>query len=71
MGDNATHCYIARKPCGCLVGITVDDPDDPKDTAKFVSQQVRNGCSIERLTIEDGRSALKNFGCRHRRKRKS
>jgi len=63
--ENATHCYTARKKCGCLVGITVDMPDHPKDTAEWVAECIAAGWTIERMTIEEGRNSCAQWGCTH------
>jgi hypothetical protein len=59
---------VARKQCGCVVGITVDDTGDPKGTAKFVAEIIRKGGTAERLTIEQGRAAIHKWGCQCKKK---
>lgn len=51
----ATHAYVSRRPCGHPVGLCVDDPAHPRDTAKFVASEVRGGNTVERVTIEEAR----------------
>lgn len=56
---NATHAYVAFRPCGHPVALMVDDPEDKKETARFVAQAIRDGHRIERVTIERARE----IGC--------
>lgn len=52
---SATHAYIGRNPeCGCVVAIVVDDPEYRKATAKDVSDFVKAGYAVERVSIEEG-----------------
>jgi protein gp37 len=46
------YAYVAYKPCGCLVCATVDEPNRAKHTAKHLSQWVKAGYRIERVTTE-------------------
>lgn len=60
---NATHAYLGRKVCGCVVAITVDDTDNRKWTADAVAEFIRDGLTVDRVTIEDGRKALNFCQC--------
>lgn len=61
--ERATHCYTARKECGCVVAVTVDTGD--KETAKNVGEWIRDGLTIHRQTIEEFRNAPAGwFGCK-------
>ena len=52
---NATHAYLGIFDGECKA-VCVDAGD--KDTAKFVSDMVRDGGSVERVPIEIARKAL-------------
>lgn len=59
----ATHAYLAHFACGCIFGMTVDDPEHPDWTRKglrdFMKQQ---GAYIERVTLAAARKC--RFGKR-------
>lgn len=59
----ATHSYIGRKSCGCVVAARVDTGD--KDTANDVADFIKSGLSIERVTHEVACNLL-TFDCPHR-----
>ena len=63
-----TMAYIGRKKCGCYVAATVDDPNDPKETAKSVADFVKSGLTIERVTAQFVRDNL-HF-CKHKKAEK-
>lgn len=44
--------YISRKPCGCLVMASVDDPKHADATAREVAKAIRQGEKVERVTVE-------------------
>ena len=46
----ATHCYVGVACCGCIHSVHVDEGD--KHTARFVADELRDGLTIERMTIE-------------------
>ena len=54
--------YIARKPCGCVVFVTVDDERYKQDTAKEIAECIREGLTVERVTCEAVRDG--DFGCK-------
>lgn len=64
----ATHAYVGRAPCGCVQLLMVDMPDFRKDTAKSVAEAIREGLSIERITIEESRRLAKEitWDCQHK-----
>jgi hypothetical protein len=43
-------CYVGRYACGCAVAACVDDPQWKKDTAKTLSQWIKEGMAVERVT---------------------
>jgi hypothetical protein len=45
--------YIGFKPCGCGVAVVVDDPKYVKSTAESVSEFIREGLKIERVSMDD------------------
>ena len=48
--------YIAKRPCGCIVAASVDNPERRADVAEFVSDCIREGYTVERVTTEDCRN---------------
>ena len=54
-----THAYIGVKDCGCVVAITVDTPQRPKEVAIDVAEFIENGLHIERLPLDDARTKIK------------
>jgi hypothetical protein len=52
----ATHDYLATKPCGCAPGVCVDLGD--ASTAKFVAEWIRDGYAVERVTHAEVRERL-------------
>ena len=62
MTDIATMNYVARKPCGCVVGIFAMDLDK-KEVRKFVSQQIGYGNTIEQQSDDWVNNADYRFGC--------
>lgn len=61
-----SHCYIGRKPCGCAINLCVDNPDEPKHTARLVKRMKSDGLTVERVPIDDGRN-LFVAECPHKR----
>lgn len=56
--------YIGRVPgCGCLVAACVDQPDDPKGTARWVADFIKSGLEVERVDTEVVRCQLQR--CTH------
>lgn len=65
MSDENFPCYIARKPdCGCIVMAVVDEPRHAKDTAKEIAKCIRDGLTIERVTV--GYVRTHELGCKHK-----
>lgn len=51
--DSEVMCYVGRKPCcGHLVAVTVDHPDSKNRNAREVGNWIRQGMSVERVTLE-------------------
>ena len=51
--SNADHpAYIGRSPCGCITFATVDMPEHKRTVAKEVAQAMRDGLTIERVTVQ-------------------
>lgn len=57
--------YVGVEGCGCVTGVTVDDPRCRSDVACDVGNWVRRGRTVERTTVEDARQRL-TFTCPHR-----
>ena len=55
--------YVARRPCGCMIAAAVDDPKYAKDNAKEISRWIRDGLTIERVSVERVRAEFKS--CPH------
>ena len=45
--------YIGRAECGCIVACCVDNPFHKKDTAKALSDFIKDGLTIERGREDD------------------
>jgi hypothetical protein len=46
--------YAARKrECGCIVGLTTNHANEPKETARAVADWIRRGFSIEPITTAE------------------
>lgn len=56
-------CYVGRKACGCLVTVAVDKPQWKRETAKSVAEWMRDGLTVERMTVADVQAA--KLGCIH------
>jgi hypothetical protein len=64
MSDSAM-AYVARKPCGCVVAATVDEPRHAKDVAKSIAKWVRAGDAVERMTVGEARALPWGHPCEH------
>jgi len=51
MANEEVPCYIGRAECGCVLAVTVDDGETPKETAKFVAEMIERGHAVERVTV--------------------
>lgn len=51
-----THVYLARRPCGCVIGVTVDMAD--KATGRHVAEFIASGYAVERVDFERYRAAV-------------
>lgn len=49
--DEATHIYVGRDECGCVLGACVDDGDVP---AEDLGEMVFNGLAVERRRLDEG-----------------
>lgn len=57
-----TFCYVAfRSGEPGYSAACVDDPSLTKETAKFVSDSVKRGYSISRVTVEEARKGLTDY----------
>jgi len=59
--------YLGYSKCGCLVAGIVDDPNDSRGTAKYVSKFIREGLTVEHVTVAVARTA--NWGCKCQKQR--
>lgn len=51
-----THVYLARRPCGCVIGVTVDLAD--KSTGRYVAKFIASGHAVERVDFEQYRAVV-------------
>lgn len=42
-----SETYVAWNPCGCVAGVTVNDPNYQRDVAKAVADFIRAGGRVE------------------------
>ena len=63
MKESEQYCYIGTKPCGCTVAGCLDMDTHKKDTAKFVSDCVKDGLTVERVLVGDARTKLQTCKC--------
>ncbi len=42
--------YIGIKSCGCITAACVDRPEWKKDTAKYISEWIKEGKTVEHIT---------------------
>lgn len=59
------YAYVGVLPCGCRPMCCVDEPQYQKDTAKFVSDAIKNGCTVERVFVPQGET-IDIFRCKHK-----
>lgn len=60
--DKKTMCYAARFPGKTgYVMITVDAPDYAKDNAKEIAKVIRQGGTIERVTVEQAKAGMLEY----------
>ena len=62
--ESSTFAYVAfKKACGHMVAAAVDKPEYAKENAKEVSNWIRSGLRIERVTVERVRTELHGCDC--------
>ena len=63
--DENNPAYIARCKCGCggIIMATIDNPEHKKDVAKEVAKCIRDGYSVEQVTI--GYVRQSKLGCQN------
>ena len=42
--------YIGIKPCGCITAACINRPGREKDTAKYISEWIKEGKTVEHIT---------------------
>ena len=63
MSEN-THAYAGIAPCGCIRALSVDVVDAARLVAKDVAAMVRQGLTVERLSLDAVRARkLTRPGC--------
>jgi hypothetical protein len=50
--------YIGRARCGCVPALTIDEPEYAEDVANDIAGWLRQGRTIERVTVEKGKAML-------------
>lgn len=61
------YCYIARKVCGCVIGVCTDQRN--KDTARSVAEFISGGLTVDRVVWARYREIAKEptfFACPHK-----
>lgn len=58
--SDRTMVYVAADPKqpGAAWAVCVDNPEHQKDTARNISQWVREGANVQRVDLETGRAML-------------
>ena len=56
--ERAKFVYVARKPCGCVVGLVSDYAD--KATGRDVAEFIGDGLAVSRETMEKYRDEICN-----------
>lgn len=51
MSETDTTAYVARKRCGCFVGMVVDDPKHPSITKRALKEFSDDNLVVERVTV--------------------
>ncbi len=67
MSEDLTPTYVGKKSCGCIVFLMVDEPNPTpeyrKDLAKELASCIRQGLTIEKMTVAEVRK-LPTIGCK-------
>lgn len=62
-----SHVYVARKECGCCVGLVTDLAD--KDTGAHVADFIGSGLAVERVTWDVYKDTVRHeegfMNCKH------
>jgi hypothetical protein len=61
--DDTGYSYIGRCECGEMVAAIVDNPERSREVAKQVSDWIRDGLTIERVTHDVVRSSFSHCRC--------
>jgi hypothetical protein len=62
------EAYVARKPCGCVVGLAVNllDDESREELAEYMTTWIKWGAEIEGHTLESSRKPENApLGCNH------
>jgi hypothetical protein len=51
----ATHAYVARRPCGCAIAVAVDEPTRGTEALLWLMPMAARGCFLERVTVAKAR----------------
>jgi hypothetical protein len=63
-----THCYVSRKPCGCITALAAYHYDWRRDVAQIVEQEIKAGMLVNCITWAEymqGGVALLPQDCPH------
>lgn len=67
----AAVAYVGRAECGHIVFAAVDSPEHKKGTARDVAKAIRDGLTIEKMTVAEVRASNGQWcpkDCRQKRK---
>lgn len=69
--EDYPYSYAGRKPCGCMVAVCIDmskaGPRDKKQTARYVSEMIARGLTVERVTHDVVREQfIADWNCPHK-----
>lgn len=71
----ADFAYVGRLACGCIELVVVDSERARKDASSQMGGLLRRGGTIDRLTMDDARKALREepdaLACPHKEPRKA
>jgi len=63
------YAYVARKPCGCIVGAIADQPSMRSDIQEALRAWLREDLTIDHVADEIVRTEFKGWNCPHEQSR--
>ncbi len=55
--------YTATKPCGCTIAYIINDGNDKRSVAKEVSNWIRCGYVVDRVSLAEAEENVKECKC--------